>query len=131
MKIEKYIDENYDFESAISSGEIFLALISFDCTRAIIGRADDCMEHHILLAKMNLPSLDIDKYFRIVFDQNSADWTFVCPPEYQNIGDKQERIKRFYVDGHTAISNFLSEIGLCADIKIPQRYKRHFKEMSN
>jgi len=133
MQIIKYIGNddkaNYDFDAAVKRGDPMLAIISFDGSRAIIGHVDECMEHHILLAKSGLPSSDIDKYFRISFDRDGANWTFACPPDYRNISDKSARITRFYTDGFTVISAFMAEMGLLVGLKIPKRYKRHLELM--
>ncbi|MDR1736812.1 MAG: hypothetical protein LBR85_08115 [Oscillospiraceae bacterium] len=130
MEIIRY-SEQIDAHAAISNGEPMLAVISFDCKKAYMAHIDEALEHHILLAKVNLPGAEIDRYFRIVFDNEGADWTFVCPPDYKGIVDRARRIAEFYKDGFAAISAFLSEIGLFADIKIPRRYRRHFDELSD
>ena len=83
----------------------------------------------ILLEKVGIDSREIDKYFRIVLDNEGADWTFVCPPDYKNIEDKQRRITAFYKDGFAAISEVLSGLGLMVGINIPKRYRRHFDYM--
>ncbi|GBU21185.1 hypothetical protein R80B4_01074 [Fibrobacteres bacterium R8-0-B4] len=132
MRIEKYTSggNNGDgIDAAIKRGDPMLAVISFDGGHALIGLADDCMEHHILLAKSGLPSSDIDKYFRISFDRDGANWTFACPPDYKGIVDKSARITRFYTDGFTVISAFMAEMGLLVGLKIPKRYKRHLELM--
>lgn len=72
----------------------------------------------------------IDKYFRIVFDNTAADWTFVCPQDYREITDKQKRIAEFYKDGFRYISEALAEIGYFVELRIPKRYRRHFDIMS-
>ncbi len=128
MNITKY-SEQENIEQAMKNDEPFLAVISFDGERAYMGHIDQTMEHHILLLKVGLPSTDIDKYFRIVFDRESADWTFICPTDYKGIVDRARRITAFYNDGFGAIARFLSEIGYFCDIKIPQRYRRHFDAM--
>lgn len=128
MEIVKY-SESEDIDKAMEKDEPFLAVISFDGKRAYMGHIDECVEHHILLAKVELPSADIDKYFRILFDKEGADWTFICPPDYKGITDKTRRIAEFYKDGFTEISDFLSQIGYFIDIKIPKRYRRHFDMM--
>lgn len=51
----------------------------------------ETFEHHSLLAQAVIRETDIDKYFRIVFDNTAADWTFVCPQDYRDITDKQKR----------------------------------------
>jgi len=119
------LSENIDVDDAIKKGDAMLAVISFDGSHAIIGHLDECMEHHILLTKAGLSSGDIDKYFRIVFDQKGADWTFVCPPDYMDIPDRASRIMAFYRDGFAMISAFLAEMGLFVGIKIPKRYRRY------
>ena len=128
MTIIKYPTEN-DVNKAISEKEPMLVLISFDGKTAIISQIDEAMEHHILLAKAGFPSTDIDKYFRIVLDEDGADWTFVCPPDYKGISDKQRRITAFYKDGFAVISDALSELGFMVGINIPKRYRRHFDYM--
>ncbi|MCL2580333.1 MAG: hypothetical protein FWE32_09960 [Oscillospiraceae bacterium] len=91
---------------------------------------DECVEHHILLQKVGLPSRDIDKYFRIIFDSESANWTFVCPPGYKGIARKDKRITAFYSDGFGVISAFLAALGRLVDITIPKRYRRHMDALA-
>lgn len=116
-------------DSAIAHDEPLMAVISFDGERAYVCHLDDGVEHHILLQKAGQPSTDIDRYFRIIFDQDGADWTFICPPDYRGIACKNKRIQTFYRDGIAAISEFLSELGYLCDIKIPKRYQRHLNAM--
>lgn len=126
MNIIKYPSEA-DVNNAISHKEPLLVLISFDGQTVIMSHIDEAMEHHILLLKADFSDKDIDKYFRLVLDDESADWTFVCPPDYKNISDKTRRIKQFYKDGFTVISDVLQELGLMVGINIPRRYRRHFE----
>lgn len=128
MTIIKYPSEN-EVNAAIAEKEPMLVLISFDGRTAIISQIDEAMEHHILLAKAGFPSTDIDKYFRIVLDEDGADWTFVCPPDYKGISDKQRRITAFYKDGFAVISDTLAQLGFMVGINIPKRYRRHFDYM--
>lgn len=128
MTITKY-PTAADVDKAISDGEPLLLLISFDGSSVIISHIDEAVEHHILLEKAGFDSRDIDKYFRIVLDSDGADWTFICPPDYKGITDKQRRITAFYKDGFTAISGVLSELGFMVGINIPKRYRRHFDYM--
>ena len=128
MTITKY-PTPADVDKAISDGEPLLVLISFDGSSVIISHIDEAVEHHILLEKAGLDSRDIDKYFRIVLDSDGADWTFICPPDYKGITDKQRRITAFYKDGFAAISSVLSELGFMVGINIPKRYRRHFDYM--
>ena len=115
--------------AALSDGEPLLMLIAFDGGQVIMSQVDEAVEHHILLEKVGIDSRNIDKYFRIVFDSEGADWTFVCPPDYKGIEDKQCRITAFYKDGFAAISEVLSSLGLMIGINIPKRYRRHFDYM--
>lgn len=81
MNIIKYPSEEA-VNAAMARDEPMLAAISFDGKTAIMGQIDDVVEHHILLMKAGFRSTDIDKFFRIVFDRDGADWTFTCPPDY-------------------------------------------------
>jgi hypothetical protein len=128
MNIIKYPDDAA-VSAAIHNDEPLLVLISFDGKAAIISQIDDAVEHHILLEKTGFDSRDIDKYFRIVLNSDGADWTFVCPPDYKGIEDKQRRISAFYKDGFSVISEALSELGFMVGINIPKRYRRHFDYM--
>jgi hypothetical protein len=128
MIITKY-SEHIDIDDAVKNGDPLLAIVAFDGSHAYIGHIDECMEHHILIAKAGLPNTDIDKYFRIVFDKDGADWTFACPSDYKGIKDRANRIAAFYKDGFSAISAFLAEMGLLIDIRIPKRYRRHLDAM--
>lgn len=129
MKIIKY-PSNEEVEKAITQREPILMLISFDGKTVIMSQIDEAMEHHILLLKAGFSDKDIDKYFRLVLDDDGADWTFVCPPDYKNISDKTRRIKQFYKDGFSVISDVLQELGFMVGINIPRRYRRHFDVMN-
>jgi len=111
--------------------EPMLAVISFDGKKAIVAQVEDSFEHHILLKQAGYSELDIDKFFRIVFDKTEANWTFVCPADYKNVQFKDYRIRAFYKDGYAAISDFLQEIGYLVEIKIPSRYSRHLKMITD
>lgn len=130
MNIIKFPNEKA-VNMAISTKEPMLVLISFDNSTIIMSHIDEAMEHHILLAKAGFPSTDIDKYFRIVLDDDGADWTFICPPNYKNISDKTRRITEFYKDGFTIISNTLQTIGYLVGINIPRRYRRHIDVLND
>lgn len=125
MKIIKYPSEA-EVNNAINQKEPLLMLISFDGETVIMSHIDEAVEHHILLMKTGFSEKDIDKYFRLVLDSESADWTFVCPPDYKGITDKTRRIKQFYKDGFAIISDVLQELGQMVGINIPRRYRRHF-----
>lgn len=128
MNIIKYPSES-DVNAAVSHREPLLVLISFDGETVIMSHIDEAVEHHILLAKAGLDSRDIDKFFRLVLDDEGADWTFVCPPDYKGITDKQRRITAFYKDGFAVISDVLAQLGFMVGINIPKRYRRHFDYM--
>ncbi len=128
MTIINYPCES-DVKKTISDNEPLLMLISFDGQTVILSHVDEAVEHNILLMKAGFSDRDIDKYFRIVLDDEGADWTFICPPDYKNISDKTRRIKQFYKDGFSVISNVLQEIGFMVGINIPKRYRQHFDIM--
>lgn len=124
MNIIKYPSEQ-EVNNTMAHNEPMLAVISFDGETAIISHIDNAMEHHILLMKAGFKDTDIDKFFRIIFDKDGADWTFICPPDYKGISFKDRRIEHFYKDGFSVISDFLHEIGYLVGINIPKRYRRH------
>lgn len=130
MNIIKYPSET-EVNNAIKQKEPLLMLISFDGKTVIMSHIDEAIEHHILLMKAGFSDKDIDKYFRLVLDSESADWTFVCPPDYKNISDKTRRIKQFYKDGFAVISDVLQELELMVGINIPRRYRRHFEMLGD
>ena len=124
MQINKY-QENENIDDALKNGEPLLAVISLDGKTAYVGHLDECVEHNILLTKAGLKGTDIDKYFRIIFNTEGADWTFVAPAGYKGITNKEKRITAFYNDGFKIISQFLADFGVPVEIKIPARYRRH------
>lgn len=130
MKYLKYPDEA-TLNSYLAKKEPLLIAISFDGETVLISHMDDSFEHHILLAHFGIKQTDIDKYFRVVVDENTADWTFVCPPDYKGIADRKRRITAFYNDGITAISKVLADIGYYSDIRIPKRYRGHFEALGD
>lgn len=131
MTYKKYPDESTVNEHIRKKDPLIIA-IPFDEKEAVlISFLDDSFEHQILFSHFNINPNNPDKYYRIVADSQTAEWTFVCPPDYCNIKDRQKRITRFYNDGFTAISRVLSEIGYFSDIIIPKRYRRHFEAMGD
>ncbi len=116
--------------AARAEDEPLMAVISFDGSKAYVCHIDDGVEHHILLMKVGYTGTETDKFFRIIFDKEGADWTFICPPDYKNIKYRSKRIKQFYKDGISTISEFLADFGYICDIKIPKRYTRHLNAMS-
>ena len=130
MNIIKYPSET-EVNNTINQKEPLLMLISFDGKTVIMSHIDEAVEHHILLMKAGFSDKEIDKYFRLVLDRESVDWTFICPPDYKNISDKTRRIKQFYKDGFAVISDVLQELGFMVGINIPRRYRRHFEIMGD
>ncbi len=128
----EYFPDSQTVNNCILTGEPLLMLVKFEYTEILLSELDAAVEHIILLRKLEKPETDIDKYFRIVFDNTGADWTFVCPLDYKNIPIKEKRIERFYNDGIDLITSALKVIGL-PDIKIniPKRYRRHLEYMKN
>lgn len=131
MTYKKFPDETA-VNSYISKKEPLIIAIPYDESEPVlISLLDDSFEHHILLSHFDINPINIDKYYRIVTDEESAEWTFVCPQDYMGIKDRQKRIIRYYNDGFTAISSVLSDIGYFSDIRIPKRYRRHFEAMGD
>ncbi len=104
--------------------------ITYDEETAAIAPIDEAPEHYILLNKAGIGEIQLDRCFRVVFDDKAADWTFVCPSDYSDITDEQKRMAQFYKDGFRTISNVLSDLGYMVDLTIPRRYRRHFDIMS-
>lgn len=125
MTYRKYPDEE-TVNGYIAKKEPLIIAIPFDEKEALISWLDDSFEHHILLQHFGIAASDIDRYWRIVVDNETAEWTFVCPQDYKGIKGRQKRITAFYNDGIGAISRVISDLGYFADIRIPRRYRRHF-----
>lgn len=131
MEIIKYYGTDEDKNEFINhDSEPLMAVISHDGTKAVVSLLDEGVEHHILLAAA-LRQSDIDNYFRIIFDNEGADWTFVCPPDYKNIRDKEKRITQFFSDGVDTITAFLKQVGYDVPINIPKRYRRHMDYLNS
>lgn len=130
MQLIKY-PSSEAVSAAIALDEPLLVLISFDSENVIVGPLDEAVEHHILLDKVGSHYSDIDKYFKIVLDQDGADWTFVCPPDYKNIPDKTRRIAEFYKDGFRVIPQAMQALGYLVGIDIPRRYRRHIEAIAD
>ena len=120
MEIIKYYGSDEAKTEFINhDSEPLMAVIAHDRSHAVVSLLDEGCEHHLLLAKA-LDKYNIDEYFRIIFDNEGADWTFVCPPNYKNIANKEKRITEFFNDGVDAITDFLKQIDydVTADIWI-------------
>lgn len=125
-----YYPTKEDVQRYYGTDEVMMMLVAFDGSSAVIAPSIETFEHHTLLAQVGIRETEIDQYFRVVFDNTAADWTFVCPSNYRGILDKQKRIAEFYKDGFRLISQALAEIGYFIELRIPKRYRRHFDIMS-
>lgn len=131
MEIKKYYGtDDAKAEFINHDDEPLMAVIAHDGSHAVVSLLDEGCEHHILLAKA-LDKYNIDEYFRIIFDTDGADWTFVCPPDYKNITNKEKRISQFFNDGCGVITEFLQAVGYDVPINIPKRYRRHMDYLKN
>lgn len=133
MVFKKYPDdETVDGYIRAKEPVIFAIPFCYDNGEPILmSMLDDSVEHHILLSHFEVNPTYIDRYYRVVADTESAEWTFVCPPDYEGIKDRQKRIAQFYNDGFSAISKVLTEINYPVNITIPKRYRRHFDAMGD
>lgn len=125
-----YYPSREEVEQYFGTDETMMMLVAHDGESAVIAPSIETFEHHTLLAQVGIRETEIDKYFRIVFDNTAADWTFVCPQGYRGITDKQKRIAEFYKDGFRYISEALAAVGYFVELRIPKRYRRHFDIMS-
>lgn len=131
MEIIKYYGSDTECKEFINhDNEPLMAVIEHNGTHAVVSLLDEGCEHHILLAKA-LDKYNIDNYFRIIIDLEGADWTFVCPPDYKGITNKEKRIEQFFKDGVDTITEFLKQIGYNVPINIPKRYRRHIDYLNN
>jgi len=130
MNIIYFPDEN-SVKTAMEKDEPLIMLIATDESESIVSELDEGFEHYILLRRAGRSDNDLDKYFRIILDHESAEWTFVCPSDYCGITRKEKRIERFFKDGMAVIPKALELIGYSgANITIPRRYRRHFDIMN-
>ncbi len=131
MEIIKYYGSDTEQAEFVNhDDEPLMAVIAHDLSHAVVSLLDEGFEHHILLSKARNQT-DIDKYYRIIFDDEGADWTFVCPPDYKGITNKEKRITQFSNDGVDAINEFLKLLGYEVPINIPKRYRRHMDYLNN
>lgn len=118
-------------ENKLPTDEPLIAAIKHDEEHAIVALLDDGFEHSVLLRKVLGTDEDLDLYYRIIFNQEGADWTFVCPNDYKDITVKEKRIEEFYKEGYRTISRFLRQIQYPEVIEIPKRYRRHMNYITN
>lgn len=120
MEIIKYYGGDTSRNEFINhDSEPLMAVIAHDGSHAVVSLLDEGCEHHILLAK-SLDKYNIDEYFRIIFDDEGADWTFVCPPDYSSVTRKDKRIEEFFKDGMKIIPEALKTIGYDVPVEIPR-----------
>lgn len=124
MVIKYYPDETHVTE-AMQVNDPLLMMVSYDGQEILLANIDDAVEHHILLKMLGYKETEIDRFFRVVLNQEGADWTFVCPSNYKGISNKEKRIEVFYNEGISQISKAIQTIGYKVDIQIPLRYRRH------
>ncbi|MBR1752565.1 MAG: hypothetical protein IJ740_19845 [Ruminococcus sp.] len=127
---ERFFPDKQTVQDLIDDGDPVLVLIAFDESVMLAGGIDEYAEHHILLECAGYDSREIDRFFRFVADKDGADWTFVCPPDYKSIADKQRRNERFFSDGLGIAKPALEKIGIIGEIEIPKRYRRHYDFMN-
>lgn len=130
MKFIYYPDKR-TVNKAVKNDDPLLVLLSYDGKAGIVSNIDDAMEHVILLKKVGRKETEIDSFFRLVVNRQGADWTFVCPADYQGIKDRAKRIEKFYNVGHKIIEEGLRQLGYDVPIKIPPRFRRHFTELGS
>ena len=124
MNIIKYPDERA-VKKAIAEKKPLLVLIAFGGETIKVCRINEAIKPHAL-KNIGCLSTNINRYFRIVVDDEVADWMFVCPNDYKGIADKGRRIAEFYKDGFREISKALQVLGLYVGINISKHYRRSF-----
>ncbi len=127
----KYFPDEVSVKQAIHDDDPLLVLIAHDESKIIVSNIDDAGEHIILLRRIGHSEMELDKYFRIVLNNDGADWTFVCPSDYRGIKNKEYRILEFYKNGIKTISNAIKLLGYDVEICIPKRYRRHVDILSD
>jgi hypothetical protein len=127
----KYYPDFESIQEVIKNNDPIALVIAYDESEAIAAPLDEVAEHIILLRKIGVKDSRIDEYFRVVVNGEGADWTFVCPSNYKGIKDRSRRIQTFYNDGIEIIYKALKLLHVDVKIEIPQRYRRHFNELSD
>ena len=125
MSTITYHPDKETVQKAIEVDDPLLVLISHDTSKIIVSNIDDAGEHFILIRLTNHKDSELDNYFRIILNQDGADWTFVCPSNYKSIENRDYRINQFYKDGIKAIAEAVKTLGYNCEINIPKRYRRH------
>ncbi len=117
-------------KAAIIADDPLLLLVAHAGNKVLVAPADNVLEHVILLRLTGHKEIDLDRFYRVVLNRSGADWTFVCPEQYKGITDRERRIKLFYEEGFDIIQRALKLLGYDVPLTIPDRYRRHFKELS-
>ncbi|MBR2283549.1 MAG: hypothetical protein IJ874_03895 [Ruminococcus sp.] len=117
MDIVRYPSESAVNE-AVKMDSPLIAAVSFDGGCAVVAPLEEVGEHSIMLACADSQLRDIDSCFRLLFDTQSASWSFVCPRVYKGISERQEALRSFYQDGLSIIPEFLTLMGYFTQIKI-------------
>lgn len=120
-----YFPNQETVEKAMQVDDPILLLIKHDLSKIILSNIDDAGEHIILLRLTNHKEAELDNFFRVIANNEGADWTFVCPASYKKIENRDYRIKEFYKDGIAVISKALKILHYDVSINIPKRYRRH------
>ena len=120
-----YFPDQETVTRARADDDPLLVLIAYSGQEMLVSNIDDAFEHLILLRKLGIDENEIDSYFRLVVNQEGADWTFVCPENYKSIKSKTRRLEEFYKDGFQLIPKALQELGYNVPLDIPKRYRRH------
>ena len=113
-----YVPDKETVTAHFVTGEMFILAITYDEETAAIAPIDEAPEHYILLNKAGIGEINLDRCFRVIFDDKAAEWTFVCPSDYAHISDRQKRIAQFYKDGFRTIPHVLSDLGYMIDLTI-------------
>lgn len=129
MDITKYGEMCDD---AIEKGETLVGMMSYDGKKACVLCAEESVnmateqaaEQHISLEAYG-EDLDINGYYCIFFNRYMAEWRCICPPDYKNIDDPQQRVAQYYKDGCTGLSAFLAELGYFPNLIIPKQYRQN------
>ena len=104
--------------NAVAEDSPLLAAVFADESAAVVCPLEEAGEHSILLMNAGYDYSDSEKCFRLVFDTQAANWSFICPKEYKGISDRQEALSAFYRDGLRIIPEFLTLMGYFTQIKI-------------
>lgn len=122
-----YYPDQETVEKAMQVDDPIVLLVRHDFSKIILSNIDDAGEHIILIRLTNHKESELDHFFRVIVNNEGADWTFVCPSGYKNIGNREHRISEFYKDGISTITKALALIHYNVEISIPKRYRRHLE----